>query len=977
MIGQTISHYEILNVIAGGGMGVVYKARDLRLNRPVALKFLPQDITLDPTAKKRLVQEAKTASSLDHSNICVVLDIEETSDGQMYITMPFYEGETLKKKIEHGPLQPAEALDLASQIANGLSEAHAHGIIHRDIKPANVLVTTGGVVKILDFGLAKLDGAADITRSGSRLGTASYMAPEQVRSEPVDHRADIWSLGIVLFEMLTGRRPFLGDNEAAIMYSIVNDDPPALQSGNMKFSRAIELVVNHALAKSKSDRYQTMKEFVADLNALRNPASPGPGIAESSEAARVRKRLMRTALTIGSPALILAVGFFVLQPMLSDKFLASHPERVLTISFKNQTGDSTLDYLQKAIPMLLETRLEQSRYLQVVTQERSSDIVRNMGKGTPKFVDAELGREVCLKEGIGFLVTGRFYRVGETFVSNMEVLDPVSLEILKSAEVRGKGVESLLANQIDELSRAAESGIGLSQRRIHQNEKPVAQTLTESPQALDSYFKGKELQNNYLWPEAASCFRDALSRDSTFAAAYWSLFVSEDRAGNPRLAAEALRRAYEEKWRASDKIRLLIEADYSGYLEGNREKEQSILNEVIKRYPDEKEAYRSLFYVFVRKRDRPQMDQALREIIRLDPTNEMALNELAGHTNDTTVAFSYLRRIVDAHPKNTNALDTWAMMYFEKGLYDNALAKLDEFVSRDPSSRGGWSIAYITGCKEDIDGALAVLRPDNRLTRGLLEYLRGREKAAIENLRLTRNENESKQEEDVAKLLTGWIHLENKRYQDARRYFELYADSIDRHNSVGLTKYGRNRNPFYHFSLGYLELLNGHIPPAQQHLAALTMDSIDRHRQAAVRAGQKYLKGEILLAQGNDEEALASTKDLEPGAAANDSFEWDMISYNIPLSFRDLRARIWVKAGQIDSAIATYERFLSPSSGGGKMHLLSPVFHLRLGVLYEKTGQVDKARNQYQTLLKICRSAEKDMPEIAEVKSRLAKLNER
>src|SRR5512136_2574522 len=189
-------------------MGVVYKAEDTRLRRTVALKFLPPDLTRDPEAKERFIHEAQAASALQHSNICVVYDIDETPDGQMFISMEYLDGETLKKKIERGPLKIEEAIDVAIQVAQGLTKAHEHGIVHRDIKPANIMITTDGVAKIVDFGLAKLSGQTMLTKAGATLGTAAYMSPEQARGEPADHRTDIWSLGIVLYEMVTGRRPF-------------------------------------------------------------------------------------------------------------------------------------------------------------------------------------------------------------------------------------------------------------------------------------------------------------------------------------------------------------------------------------------------------------------------------------------------------------------------------------------------------------------------------------------------------------------------------------------------------------------------------------------------------------------------------------------------------------------------------------------------------------------------------------------------
>jgi len=208
LTGETISHYRIVEAVGRGGMGVVYKAEDTRLKRTVALKFLPPELTRDPEAKERFVHEAQAASALQHNNICVVHDIDETDDGQMFISMEYLEGETLKKRIGRGPLKIEEAIDIAIQIARGLTKAHEHGIIHRDIKPANIMVTTDGVAKIVDFGLAKLSGWTILTKTGSTLGTAAYMSPEQARGEALDHRTDIWSLGVVLYEMLIGKRPF-------------------------------------------------------------------------------------------------------------------------------------------------------------------------------------------------------------------------------------------------------------------------------------------------------------------------------------------------------------------------------------------------------------------------------------------------------------------------------------------------------------------------------------------------------------------------------------------------------------------------------------------------------------------------------------------------------------------------------------------------------------------------------------------------
>jgi serine/threonine protein kinase/Tol biopolymer transport system component len=269
LAGRILGHYRVVERIGGGGMGVIYKAEDLRLSRTVALKFLPPELTRDPEAKIRFLQEARAASALDHPNICTIHEVGETDDGRLYLVMPCYDGETLRQRIERGPLPIDEATDLAQQIARGLSKAHARGIAHRDIKPANLMITSDGVVKILDFGLAKLAGAVAITRTGSSVGTPAYMSPEQARGEDVDHRTDLWSLGVVLYEMLAGRRPFRGEHEQAILYSIFNEVPKPLAEIRPDAPLELVKIVDGLLAKDPGDRYPTVDGPLGDLRALR------------------------------------------------------------------------------------------------------------------------------------------------------------------------------------------------------------------------------------------------------------------------------------------------------------------------------------------------------------------------------------------------------------------------------------------------------------------------------------------------------------------------------------------------------------------------------------------------------------------------------------------------------------------------------------------------------------------------------------
>jgi Tol biopolymer transport system component len=317
MIGQTISHYKILEKLGEGGMGVVYKAEDTKLKRTVALKFLPPELTRDEEAKERFVHEAQAASALEHNNICNIHEIAETDDSQLFICMAYYEGETLKKRIETGPMMIEEALDVAIQVASGLTKAHDSGIVHRDTKPANVIITKDGVAKILDFGLAKLGGRTLLTKSGTTLGTVAYMSPEQARGEMADHRADIWSLGVVMYEMLTGQRPFRGEYEQAVIYSLLNVEPEPVTSLRTGVPLELEIVIKKCLEKDASNRYQRADEVLADLRRVKGETSKvTPSRTAAPRLAREvrKKRKTRSMVYVGAAAILIvaAVALYLL-----------------------------------------------------------------------------------------------------------------------------------------------------------------------------------------------------------------------------------------------------------------------------------------------------------------------------------------------------------------------------------------------------------------------------------------------------------------------------------------------------------------------------------------------------------------------------------------------------------------------------------------------------------------------------------------
>lgn len=474
MIGQTVSHYKILEVLGGGGMGVVYKAQDLKLKRTVALKFLPSEFTQRTDAKTRLVNEAQAASALQHHNIVTIHEIDETPDGQLFICMDWYEGETLKEKIEKGPLQVGEALDIVKQVAEGLSKAHQAGLVHRDIKPANIIVTKDRVVKILDFGLAKVAGATQVTRTGTTVGTIAYMSPEQVRGETIDHRSDVWSLGAVLHEMLTGERPFKAKFEAAILYEILNTAPHAVRDLRSNLPVELERIVTRALAKDPGHRYQAAKELVSDLALLRRKIELG--MEEGTVSGRAPK------------------------------------SSVAVLPFTNMSADPAQEYFCDGMAEEIINALTKVRELRVVARTSAfsfkgkTEDVREIGRKLN--ADAVLEGSVR-KSGSRLRVTAQLISVSDGYHIWSDRYD--------------RNMEDVFTVQ-DEISRTIVEK--LTAELVRKPPGELVRRYTENLKAYHLYLRGRFHQNRRTKPdleESARSFEGAIKEDDNYALAYAGL----------------------------------------------------------------------------------------------------------------------------------------------------------------------------------------------------------------------------------------------------------------------------------------------------------------------------------------------------------------------------------------------------------------------------------------------------------------------
>jgi eukaryotic-like serine/threonine-protein kinase len=508
--------YRILDELGHGGMGIVYKAEDIKLKRPVALKFLPPHLVDSPELKERFLVEAQAAAALCHTNICVIHEIGE-SEEQPYIAMEYMEGETLKDRIKRGPLEPAEALDIAAQVAAGLGEAHGMGIIHRDIKSANIMVTPKSQAKVMDFGLAKLRGGSSLTRSQTTLGTVAYMSPEQARGDELDPRTDIWSLGVVLYEMHTGKLPFSGDHDQTVIYSILHDDPEPLTKVRPGTAPELAQIVGQALAKKPADRYQTMEEFREDLasvaegfrplRAKRRPAGPkflGLNIAY------FLPLVLAAALALG---LGLNVGG-VRSRLFGRTPAAAKAVRLAVLPLVNLTGDSEQDYLSEGLTQEMITRLGslQPRNLSVIAR---SSVMRYKKGDTP--ID-RIGREL----GVDYVLEGSLRREKNRVRITAELIQ-VRNQTQLWADSYERELSGILVLQSEVAQNVAKA---LALKLLPAEQVRLASTRTVNPEAYDAYLKGSYHVQKLTpvdFDTAQRYLELALEKDPSFAPAYAGL----------------------------------------------------------------------------------------------------------------------------------------------------------------------------------------------------------------------------------------------------------------------------------------------------------------------------------------------------------------------------------------------------------------------------------------------------------------------
>jgi serine/threonine protein kinase/predicted Zn-dependent protease len=943
MIDKIISHYKILEKLGRGGMGVVYKAQDLRLDRFVALKFLPPHLDSSEEEKKRFMHEAKAASGLEHQNICNIHEIDETEDGQLFICMAYYDGETLKKRIERSPLLLEELLSVAIQIAEGLAKAHSKGILHRDIKPANIMITSEGQVKIVDFGLAKLVGHSRLTKSGGTVGTVAYMSPEQGRGEETDQRTDIWSLGVVVYEMLTGRLPFPGEYEQAVIYSILNEDPKPIAADELENSDHLWEVICKALEKDPAQRFQetdelrmALKHLYRDLQISGKSERDVPRqrvghqrrllLSNFRNNKAIRKLKSSPLLILGPLMVIAAITLAIIKTQSIDgneKVWDGQRLSIAVLYFSNNTGDANFDRLSEAMPDILITDLNQSKYLEVISKEKLFEILRQIGYEQNTALDKTVAVEIAQRASAQMIVTGSIIKIGEMFRISANIDDLSAEPLIKTEKIEGTSID---IHKIAQLSSRVKVALEIEAIGRPEITEGIDRTKANSVEAYNYYMLGNESIDKGYYEEAISNLTEAIRIDSTFAHAYDALSNVYDVLGEQTLAKDAIKKAisFSGKLEKVEQLRILLR---DAQLEDQWDQAVDFLKQLTVRQPDEAYLHFRLGWIYAdHKRLYEQSVHEYSKAIEIDPEGEPVFYDYLGASHLSLgrpeEAITAQKKYVALLPDDANSHNDLGGAYLLTGDYEKASHEFDRALEMRPE--------FSHAIKNIGDLHLALGK-----NREALRYYQKYHTQAI-----------GKSQEAAGHYYQAKYHLINGQFDQAAEEARRVLDSEPKYWPVSKVE--------AYWLLGLVAIKQGNLDSAEVilHKQEDLLESLStRYKEEFFH----HLKGRLYLAHLQFDSAIAAFEQALNLGPSDQPF------------FRQALADAYFESGRLDDAVAAYNKVLEFNPNYAYSHYM-------LGQAYQRKNLKREAIDHYGKFLEIWMYADEDRPLLQQARTRLAEL---